>query len=216
MTPKILYHQKPGTTEFFYGEFPELLDTSDFEGGGSPCESYYERYDLECEACKEEAIKNGEITNINNYKRLLWESDYRIGNPISMYDWEKIILRDGDTFELPKGLKVEKFEQCIECGADLHEDCKNGPDGCDVKNRWFIRLVPDVANEDYILYQPVEDGIIGTHFGNSKEETQEELFRQIIEIFNKEHIKHGRPDYSELKSKFIIKAIDSIDLNKKP
>lgn len=55
-----------------------------------------------------------------------------------------------------------------------------------------------------ILYQPVEDGIIGTHIGSAKEETQEELFRQIIEIFNKEHIKYGRPDYSELKSKFTI------------
>jgi len=213
MTPKILYHLKPGTTNFFYGDFPEepmmgkCSTKPSCNESNCLCDKEWLPYYKALQLCKEEAIKNGEIVNPELFNVHI--PYFGTG------------LKPGDTFDLPKGLKVEKFEQCIECGADLHEDCKNGPDGCDVKNRWFIRLVPDVeeqsnAKGDYILYQPIEDGIIGTHFGNSKEESQEELFRQIIEIFNKEHIKYGRPDYSELKSKFIIKAIDSIDLNKKP
>lgn len=32
----------------------------------------------------------------------------------------------------------------------------------------------------------------------------EELFRQVIEIFNREHKRLGRPDYTELKAKFTI------------
>jgi hypothetical protein len=36
------------------------------------------------------------------------------------------------------------------------------------------------------------------------EETQDELFRKVIEIFNSEHKRHGRPDYTALTELFTI------------
>lgn len=94
---KILYHIKPGTSNFFLGDFPDEQDY------GKNCKEKLTCYEGSCkcwhthlwtyEACKEEAIKNGEIVNPEFIPRL--DSFLKSCN-------------DGDIFDLPEGLSFEK------------------------------------------------------------------------------------------------------------
>lgn len=102
---KILYHLKPGTSNFFLGDFPEELKFNcdqetkcDFPGDnhkGCKCDAFEQRL----QACKKEAIKNGEIVN----PELLQSAFKTKFGKIGMYSF-----KDGDIFDLPEGLSFEK------------------------------------------------------------------------------------------------------------
>ena len=44
-----------------------------------------------------------------------------------------------------------------------------------------------------------------TLYPKTEHESQDELFRQVIDTFNRQHKLFGRPDYQELKYKFTVK-----------
>lgn len=121
---KILYRPKPGTTGFFYIEnYPQVPAISMIESDEDEdmFELQGERYLKEIQSAKEEAIKNGEIVNPD----LLFEH-YSLLDTISH--------KDGDKFDLPEGVTVEK---------DLVDFDKNGK----VIYRGF-RIVPLKDQED--------------------------------------------------------------------
>lgn len=43
---------------------------------------------------------------------------------------------------------------------------------------------------------------------NNKEESQEDMFRLVVEMFNTAHKKYGRPDYQQLKENFRLERRD--------
>jgi hypothetical protein len=94
-----------------------------------------------------------------------------------------VMLKLGDIFDLPDNIGFEE----LDVDASGNSNC-----GEEFVEMTVIRL----SVKEEVKPLPVE--------------TQEELFRQVIEIFNREHQKYGRPDYIELKSKFTITRNENI------
>jgi len=172
---KIIYHTKPGTTGFFLMNVPEEPVYLPLNCACNACRTDYSRkfqkYTADLQSCKEEAIKNGEITN----PEIIYIIELRNDHPISTY-WKYKdtlnIIRDGDTFDLPKGLKVEEVK--------LYSDCQDIPiiwsevddDDC-IQSKTVICLVPSDKEEK----EPVE--------------SQDELFDSLGKILHHDITSNG-------------------------
>lgn len=153
MIYKILYHPKPGTTGFFLIEnVMEELKESDFSIKNN-YQLSSQIYNERLQACKEEAIKNGEVTN-PEFCAIEMNDNWWTRKSI-LNDLLGTQLKPGDTFDLPKGLKVEREYN--------HVEKSHG-----VESYSFIRLVPDVEEQS-----------------NAKEESQEELIAELISKYRK-------------------------------
>jgi hypothetical protein len=139
---KILYHPKPGTTGFFL--MRNVPNTPSIGKNVITHKKEYRKYQVIMQACKEEAIKNGEIDNPfevlpieETLQRIVF---WKISNE------RRKIISDGDVFNLPEGLKFENY--CGKCGIaedDLESDLKIC---CSTANYKRIRLVPIQEDQD--------------------------------------------------------------------
>lgn len=143
---KILYHIKPGTTNFFLGEFPDKINYYAAGGLTSSCEFIKEDYDKALNLAKEEAIKNGEITNAPIHLKLKWV--IRSSKETVWANSNGELLKDGDLFDLPEGLSVERMLQ-VRWGTGWH-DLPNQKEGREQDGiyRTVIRLVPSNKEEE--------------------------------------------------------------------
>lgn len=177
---KILYHPKPGTTGFFYGDFPDKPERIDiFSKVGTDT---FNKYEKDLRLAKEEAIKNGEIVNSEEIERKLYQTDKRITGPFNFDAWKRIILKDGDLFDLPEGVTVEKIcKKCNSYGEDLtfsQNIC------CSTANCIAVRLVP-IKEEKKPVKEESQESLIGEiwyrWFG--KDEMSNAKCNEIMEEF---------------------------------
>lgn len=193
---KILYHIKPGTTNFFLGEFPQepvkSFEASHYVSAEQWCLGTMEEYKEELQSAKEEAIKNGEITNPVLLPITFYHNTQLNLGALMLNDPYKE-LKDGDIFDLPEGMSVEKN---IANGCGLHSFCETCYAACKEGSKTFIRLVPN-KEEDHC---PFSDMI-----KNSKPESQEELWNDLIAQWESASNDLSHPRVLEhLQSKFTI------------
>lgn len=140
----ILYHIKPGTSNFFLGDFPdEKYEYSTCkiicdQTGHCSCLDYQEKV----QSCKEEAIKNGEIINPELIYLL---TKHKINAAIG--EW-MANFQDGNIFDLPEELSFEKVKYTCNHVKKQNElqypkSALEFPDCCG-DNKTFIHLVPSI------------------------------------------------------------------------
>jgi hypothetical protein len=95
------------------------------------------------------------ISNPEVAEDICWRNDYRIVNPISLYDWKRVILRPGDSFPVPDSVGWEKtmlspcwkVRKCLIANAEGYENCDQLHGGTCTKLDWvatlFIKSEPE-------------------------------------------------------------------------
>lgn len=132
---KILYHPKEGTTGFFYGDFPDENTFKELNGNNL-------LYLKSLAVAKKEAINNGEIVNIELlpieiFKNHCLDPKCGLDGSPCAKNYGTVIyhrgsdsrLKDGDTFDLPEGVKFKlENKECSELcsvGRCAFNECRN-------------------------------------------------------------------------------------------
>lgn len=124
---KILYHPKEGTTGFFLIKDLHKPSKYDFDDNTDDYSYAMQFYNKLFNACKQEAINNGEIVNPQLIGFI--ETSEGIYHKSPYLDSPNNILKDGDTFDLPEGVKVKlENKECPELcsvGRCAFNECQN-------------------------------------------------------------------------------------------